>query len=58
MGDGGGLLTPPQPHPVVYTGETDPIPIVQKAGWAPGSVLMVRKVSPPPEFDPWTAPST
>jgi hypothetical protein len=34
--------------------ERDSVPIVQDAGWAPGPVWTVRKISPPPEFDPRT----
>jgi hypothetical protein len=33
--DGGGWLTP---RPSLYPRETDPVPIVQVAGWAPGPV--------------------
>jgi hypothetical protein len=47
-----GLMTPPS----VYSRETDPVPIVQEDGWAPGPVWRARKVSPLPGFDPWTSP--
>ena len=33
----------PQPH---FTPGKDPAPILQEAGWAPGSVWMVRKSHP------------
>jgi len=33
----------------------DPVPIVQEAEWAPGSVWTgAEKSRPPPGFDPWT----
>jgi len=32
----------------------DPVPIVKEAGWTPGWSGWVRKISPPPEFDPRT----
>jgi hypothetical protein len=35
--------------------ETDPVPIVQEAGWAPGPVWTgAKNLAPPPGFDPWT----
>jgi len=36
-----------------YPGK-DPVPIVQEAGWALGRSGQVRKISPPPGFDPRT----
>ena len=37
-----------------YLGK-DPVPIVQKAGWAPGPVWTgAENLAPPPGFDPWT----
>jgi hypothetical protein len=41
------------PRPL-YLREGDPVPIVQEAGWAPGPVWKVLKISPPPGFDPRT----
>ena len=38
----------------LFTPGKDPVPIVQKAGWAPGQSGQVQKISPPPGFDPWT----
>ena len=35
----------------LFTLGKNPVPIVQEAGWAPGPVWTVRKISPPPEFD-------
>jgi hypothetical protein len=32
----------------------DPLPMAQEAGWASGLVWTAQKISPPPEFDPWT----
>jgi len=32
----------------------DPVSIVEEVGWAPGTVWMARKISPPPGFDPRT----
>ena len=37
--------------PAALPSGKDPVPIVQEAGWAPGRV---RKISPPPGFDPRT----
>ena len=34
--------------------EKNPVPIVQEAGWAQGLFGQVRKISPPPGFDPRT----
>jgi len=31
-----------------------PVPFVQEAGWTPGPIWRVRKISPPPIFDPRT----
>jgi hypothetical protein len=39
--------------PAALPREKDPVPTVQEAGCAPGPVL--RKISPPPGFDPRTA---
>ena len=36
--------------PALYPRERDSVPTVQEAGWA--SLRWVRKMSPPPEFDP------
>jgi hypothetical protein len=49
-----GKGTPPQkgggwsaPHPSCFTPGKDPVPIVQEAGWAPGSVCMcVKNLTP------------
>jgi hypothetical protein len=41
----------PWPH---FTPGKDLVPIVQEAGWAPGSVWMGGKISPPLGFDPRT----
>jgi hypothetical protein len=41
----------PRPH---LTPGKDPVPIVQEAGWAQGRSGQVRKISPPPVFDPRT----
>jgi hypothetical protein len=32
----------------------DPVPIVQEAEWASGTVGMAQKFSPPPGFNTWT----
>jgi hypothetical protein len=32
----------------------DPVPIVQEASWAPWLLGWAWKISPPPEFHPWT----
>jgi len=37
-----------------FTPGKDPVPIVQEAGWAPGSVWTGGKSCPPPGFDPRT----
>ena len=43
--DGGGWSTP---RPGRFTPGKDPVPIVQEAGWAPGTGSgRVRKISPP-----------
>ena len=47
----GGWSTP---RPVRFTAGKDPVPIVYQAEWAPGPAGRVRKISPPPEFDPRT----
>jgi hypothetical protein len=45
----------------LHTGRFTPvknlIPIVQKAGWAPGRSRSVRKISPPPGFVPLDRPN-
>jgi len=41
-----GLITPQ---------ETDLIPIEQESGWTQGLTGRMQKISPPLEFDPWTA---
>jgi hypothetical protein len=38
------------PRPL-YPRESDAVPIVEEAGWAPGPVGWVRKISHPPGFD-------
>ena len=40
-----------------FTPGKDPVPIVREAGWAPGPVWKVLKISLPPEFDPRTVQS-
>jgi len=40
----------PRPH---FTPGEDPVPILQEAGWAPGSVWTGGKISSPPGFDPY-----
>jgi hypothetical protein len=35
----------------------EPVPTVQEAGWAQGRSGRVRKISPPPGFDPRTVQS-
>jgi len=32
----------------------DLVPVAQVAGWSQGHSGLVRKISPPPGFDPWT----
>ena len=49
--DGGGWSTP---RPGRFTPRKDPVPTVQEAGWVPGRSGEVRKISPPPGFDPRT----
>jgi hypothetical protein len=52
---GGGGWSAPRPSrfiPGKY-----PVPIVQEAGWAQGRSGCVRKISPPPGFDPRTIQS-
>jgi hypothetical protein len=41
------------PRPFFFSGK-DPLPILQEAVWAPKPVGKVRKISPPPGFDPRT----
>jgi hypothetical protein len=41
------------PRPLVTPGK-DPVSIVQEAGWAQGRSELVRKILPPPGFDPRT----
>ena len=41
------------PRPLLTPGK-DPVPIVQEAEWAQGRPGHVRKISPPPGFDPRT----
>ena len=38
--------------PTTLPRERDPVPIVQKAGWAPGPVWTDAAISPSPGFDP------
>jgi hypothetical protein len=42
------------PRPGRFTTGKDPVPIIQEAGRAPAPVWTVRKISPPPGFDPRT----
>jgi hypothetical protein len=43
------------PRPGRFTPWKDPVPIIQEAGWGPqGRSGQVRKISPPPGFDPRT----
>ena len=49
--DGGGWSTP---CPGRFTPGKDPVPTVQEAGCAQGRSGRVRKISPPPGFDPQT----
>jgi hypothetical protein len=37
-----------------FTLRKDSVPIVQEVGWAQGRSGRMRKISPPPEFDPQT----
>ena len=41
------------PRPL-FTLRNDPVPFVLEAGWPQGRSGQVRKISPPPEFDPRT----
>ena len=51
--DGGGWSTPRHGR---FTPGKEPVPIVQEAGWAPGSVWTgAENLAPYPEFDPRTA---
>ena len=47
----GGWSTP---RPVHFTTGEDRVSIVQETGWAQGRSGQVRKISPPPGFDPRT----
>ena len=49
--EGRGVSIMPWP---LFTPGKDPVPIVQKAGWPQGRSGQVRKISPPPGFDPQT----
>jgi hypothetical protein len=51
---GWGVSVTPRP---LSTPEKDPVHIVQEAGWPQGRSGQVRKVSPPPGFDPGTVKS-
>jgi hypothetical protein len=42
-------------HQPLYPHETDAVPILQEAGWAPGLVWTDAKILPPPAFNPQTA---
>ena len=42
------------PRPGRFTPGKDPVPILQEAGWPQGRSGRVRKISPPPGFDPRT----
>jgi hypothetical protein len=42
------------PPPIYSQGERKPVSILQVVGWDPGPVGTVRKISPPPGFDPRT----
>ena len=45
----------PTPRPGLFTPGKDPVPIVQKAGWAPGPVWTgAENLAHPPGFDPRT----
>ena len=48
---GWGVSVTPRP---LFTPWKDPVPIVHEAGWAQGRRGQVRKISPPPGFDPRT----
>ena len=50
-GRGRGVSVTPRP---LITSRKDPVPIVQKAGWAPGPSGRMWKISLPPGFDPRT----
>jgi hypothetical protein len=39
---------------LLYSQERDPVPIVEEAGWAPGTVWMHMENLAPPGFHPWT----
>ena len=52
--DGSGWSTP---RPGRFTPRKDPVPIVQEAGWAPGTVWTGAENLTPPEFDPQTVQS-
>jgi hypothetical protein len=53
--DGDGWSTP---CPNRSTPGNDPVPTVYEAGWAPGLVRRVRKISAPLRFDPRTVPES
>jgi hypothetical protein len=43
------------PRPGHFTPrEREQVPILQETGWAPGRAGLVKKISPPPGFDPQT----
>jgi hypothetical protein len=48
---GWGVSVTPRP---LFTPGKDPVPIVQKAGWAPGLVWAGAENLTPTGFDPWT----
>jgi len=49
---GWGVSVTPWPH---LTPRKDPVPTVQEAGWASGSIWTgVENLAPPPGFEPWT----
>ena len=51
-----GWVVNAMPRPL-YTRQKDPVLIVQEAGYAQGRSGRVRKISPPPVFDPRTVQS-
>ena len=48
---GRGVSVTPRP---LFSPGKDPVPIVQEAGWPQSRSGQVRKISPPPGFDPRT----
>jgi hypothetical protein len=44
----------PAPRPVRFTPKKEPVPMVQEAGWALGSIWTCAKNLAPPGFDPRT----